>query len=347
MTSWKKYVLVAVILAVAGFGYIKSSHRNIPADLRDSVADNGEFDTSLPVFDKDSGNIPEPKAVVLEGFSKGHVAGDGPSAGVPTKPLKWISINGGKFAMGTVSGEKDFENAKPVHEVDVKNFEMSETDVTVEQYTECVDKGMCTSPETGSGCNWGVKGRKFHPVNCVSWDQATQYARFIREQPGFEGARLPSESEWEYAAKSGGKKQKYPWGNDDATCSRAVMYGRGNRAIDYLEGALGRDDRPGCGTSGTMPVCSKPKGNAKVSGGELCDMSGNVYQWVQDKYQNSYNGAPDNGSALEAAPGPFRVVRGGSFLNIDARGLRVDLRNIFEPGHSDRNVGFRLARSSR
>lgn len=62
MTNWKKYILVAVIVTASGFGYIKSSHRNIPADLRDAVADNKEFDTNIPVFEKDKGNIPVPKA---------------------------------------------------------------------------------------------------------------------------------------------------------------------------------------------------------------------------------------------------------------------------------------------
>jgi hypothetical protein len=67
MTNWKKYILAAVIVTAAGFSYIKSSHRNIPADLRDAVADNGKFDISIPVFEKNSGNIPSPKAVAVNG----------------------------------------------------------------------------------------------------------------------------------------------------------------------------------------------------------------------------------------------------------------------------------------
>jgi len=87
MTNWKKYILVAVIVTAAGFGYIKSSHRNIPSDLRDAVADNGKFDTSIPVFDKDSGSIPEPTAVAVKGINEGYVAGNAPSAGAPTQPV--------------------------------------------------------------------------------------------------------------------------------------------------------------------------------------------------------------------------------------------------------------------
>lgn len=102
-------------------------------------------------------------------------------------------------------------------------------------------------------CNSDKPGRQLHPVNCVDWEQANQYAKF-------KGARLPSDAEYEYAATSGGKNQKYPWGNEDETCDKAVMSGKG----DY-----------GCGSEATMPVCSKPAGNTAKG---LCDMVGNVWQ---------------------------------------------------------------------
>jgi len=296
----------------AGFGYIKSSHRNIPADLRDAVADNGKFDTSIPVFDKNSGNIPEPKAAAVKDISKGFEE--------PVISIEWVSISGGKFKMGTTSIEECFEDAKPVHEVTIKTFDMSKTAVTVAQYAECVSKGNCTTPGTGDYCNWGKTGRQLHPVNCVNWDQANQYAKFA-------GGRLPSESEWEYAATSGGKNQKYPWGNDEPTCDKVVMYGNGG---------------DGCGANGTMPVCSKPAGNTAQG---LCDMAGNVWQWVQDTYQDSYKGTPVDGSAFEGT-GSNRVLRGGSFYNNDARALRADNRFYYVPdGYRVASLGFRLVRS--
>ena len=310
MTNWKKISLVAVVVTAVGFGYIKSSHRNIPADLRDAVADNGKFDTSIPVFDKSSGNIPEPKATAVKNINKGYVAGNDPSAGVPAKPVEWVTINGGKFTMGTDSGEKGFEDAKPIHEVAIKTFDMSKTAVTVEQYAECVIKGGCTEPATGNYCNWGKTGRQLHPVNCVDWNQAQAYAKF-------KGARLPSESEFEYAATSGGKNQKYPWGNQEPTSELAVF-----------------------NTDSTMPVCSKPKGNTAQG---LCDMSGNVWQWMQDKYQDSYKGVPVDGSAFEGA-GSSRVIRGGSFSYGGAGGLRADYRGSLDPGYRGSSLGFRLVR---
>lgn len=220
--------------------------------------------------------------------------------------------------MRTTSIEQGFEDAKPVHEVSIKTFQMAKTAVTVAQYAECVIKGACTEPAAGEYCNWGKPGRGSHPVNCVDWNQAQAYAKF-------KGARLPSEAEFEYAATSGGKNQKYPWGNDEPTCDKAVMRGNGGY---------------GCGTNSTMPVCSKPKGNTAQG---LCDMSGNVWQWVQDKYQDSYKGAPIDGSAFEGA-GSARVIRGGSFVSDVASYLRADSRSGGGPGFRGNGVGFRLVR---
>ncbi len=256
---------------------------------------------------------------VLPDISKGYVLEDDLSAGAPATPLEWIAIGGGALTMGTDDDSGIFDDARPIHKVAIKTFEMSKTAVTVEQYAECVIKGKCTEPGDVKYCNWGKEGRQLHPVNCVDWEQANQYARF-------KGARLPSESEWEYAAKSGGKNQKYPWGNEEATCDRAVMHG---------------NDGDGCGAYGTMPVCSKPAGNTAQG---LCDMSGNVWQWVQDNYQDSYNGAPADGSAFKNTSSD-RVLRGGSFFNSGVRYLRADYRNEFGFGDRYSEIGFRLARS--
>jgi len=238
-------------------------------------------------------------------------------------PVKFITINGGSFMMGRESMGSLFGDAKPIHAVAIKTFEMSKTEVTVGQYAQCVEQGACTEPTTGKYCNWGKPNRQLYPANCVTWDQANQYAKFI-------GARLPSEAEWEYAVKSGGKNQKYSWGNDKPTCDKAVMHGRG-------------DD--GCGTGGTLPVCSKPAGNTAQG---LCDMIGNVGEWVQDKYQFSYDEAPADGSAYEAS-GSMRVMRGGSFVSgelsyLNLGDLRADSRSNSPADLRYPYYGFRLAR---
>ncbi|MDQ7773960.1 MAG: formylglycine-generating enzyme family protein [Elusimicrobiales bacterium] len=236
-------------------------------------------------------------------------------------PIEWVYIDGGRFIMGARSVEYGFEDAGPAREVAIKSFYMSKTDVTVAQYAECVAQGACTEPGTGDYCNWGKPGRGNHPLNCVDWSQASEYA-------GFKGARLPSESEWEYAATSGGRAQKYPWGNDTPTCDRVVMNTNGS-GLDGL----------GCGSRSTLPVCSKPAGNTAHG---LCDMAGNVWQWVQDKYQDSYKGAPADGSAFEGA-GSERVIRGGSFGTSDPRTLRAAYRSSTAPVTRHDTVGFRLA----
>ncbi len=197
---------------------------------------------------------------------------------------------------------------------------MSKTTVTFGQYKACVDAGTCTAAGTGGFCNWDNSDRGSHPINCVDWDQAQAFASWV-------GGRLPSEAEWEYAARSGGRDWKYPWGDESATCARVVMDdGRGS----------------GCGRDGTWTVCSKPTGNTAQG---LCDMVGNVWEWVQDWYHDSYNGAPTDGSAWELPKGSQRVKRGGAMYN-DASVVRSALRNYDRPTYCNSDLGFRVARDS-
>lgn len=190
-----KIGVVVLIAVTAGVFEYTRPHNAMPSDLRDAVADNGKFDTSLPVFDKNSGNIPEPKAERVEGLSKGRAAGRGP--GSPARPVEYFTIPGGEFMMGDDSGNPGFKDAQPVHRVVIRTFDISRAPITVEQYAECVNAGECADLRSVSErCNFGRPGRSQYPMNCVDWNQAARYA-------AFKGARLPSESEWEYAAKQG------------------------------------------------------------------------------------------------------------------------------------------------
>ncbi len=248
---------------------------------------------------------------------------------IETADISWVRIPGGSFNMGSNDGDDD---EKPVHRVTVSTFEMSKTEVTFKQYRACVSAGGCTPAHVDDGTCWLWNGSKWEqgrlpssfqgdeqPVVCVDWEQAQAYARWA-------DARLPTEAEWEYAARSGGQNWKYPWGNENATCDRAVMHESDN----------------GCGRRSTWPVCSKPRGNT-VQG--LCDMAGNVWEWVQDWYHDSYNGAPTDGSAWEKPTGSNRVLRGGSWY-YSARDVRAAFRSIVDPRIRNDNVGFRLARDS-
>ena len=243
-----------------------------------------------------------------------HEVAAGGTAG--TAGIEWIRIPGGTFEMGSTEGSSD---EKPVHRVRVEGFELAKSEVTVAQYRACVRAGTCTEPGSGSSCNWGKSGRDDHPVNCVDWEQAVAFSRWA-------GGRLPSEAEWEYAARSGGRSQRYPWGDEQASCARAVMDDGGN----------------GCGQGGTWAVCSKARG---LSAQGVCDLAGNVWEWVEDCWHGDYSGAPSDGRAwTSGCTGSDRVSRGGSWYDT-ARNLRAASRNGFSPGNRGDNLGFRPLRS--
>ena len=238
-----------------------------------------------------------------------------PSAGLSTtaappsaaSDLDWVSIPGGSFQMGSSDGNSD---EKPVRTVRVSSFEMMRSEVTVAQYRACVEAGVCSAPGTSGSCTWGVSGREDHPVNCVSWDDAQVFARWA-------GGRLPTEAEWEYAARGG---QGYAYAGSN-TVGDVAWY----------------DDNSG---SKTHAVCGKQR-----NGYGLCDMSGNVWEWVEDWYHDSYTGAPTDGSAWVSPAGSVRVYRGGSWYSSAGR-ARVADRFGGDPGVRDDLLGLRLVRSN-
>jgi formylglycine-generating enzyme required for sulfatase activity len=230
---------------------------------------------------------------------------------------EWVVVEGGSFPMGAAAGEPD---ERPVHVVHVPTFELSKTEVTVAQYRACVAAEACTEPDSGRACNWGRPDRDDHPVNCVDWEQAQAFARWA-------GGRLPSEAEWEYAARSGGRAWTHPWGDEPATCARAV---------------LNDGSANGCGRGATWPVCSKPAGHSAHG---VCDLAGGVAEWVQDCWNGTYGGAPPDGSAW--APDcarAFRVARGGSW-GATAPSARATDRTPRGRDYRDAYLGIRLARS--
>ena len=218
-----------------------------------------------------------------------------------------------------------FDNERPRHEVQIQSFWLRETETTVEEYQACVNAGICTEPDEYNAshplCNWGRADRLTHPVNCVDWYQSVQYCEWI-------GGRLPSESEWEYAARSQGKDITYPWGEEDVSCEYAII-SESSSASGY-----------GCSEGITWPVCSIEKGNTQQG---LCDMSGNVYEVVQDSYHATYDGAPNDGSAWDG--NSTKVRRGGDFTSIASYGWhRVSFRSNISTTSRAPNTGFRCAK---
>ena len=250
--------------------------------------------------------VPEVALVERALASRGSVGGS--DGGANPAGIDWVRIEGDSFQMGSSNGSDD---EKPMRRVTVPTFHLAKTEVTVAQYRACVDAGRCSAPDTcdwGSP-NWGQSGRESHPVNCVSLEQASAFSAWAN-------ARLPSEAEWEFAARSRGRDQTYPWGDREADSGLAVMKGSG----------------------GTAPVCSKSSGNSAQG---VCDLAGNVLEWVVDWY-GPYGEAATDGSA-RSRPAEYRVVRGGGWYN-PADALRAAYRGISPPGNRSSNLGFRIAR---
>jgi len=294
---------------------------------------------SLRAENKTEFSLAGPKAEVPRKPEKPFVMPPAPSAkqaelNWAKAGINWVGIPGGEFSMGT--SEEGWKAAKPVRRVTIKDFEFSKSHVTNKQYRACVKAGACEAQHVSDGSCWVLDGsrkvngdnwkqmpipKEFlgddYPVVCVNWYEAKAYAQWV-------GGRLPTEAEWEYAARSGGKDQKYPWGNEEATCDRAVMDDGGN----------------GCGKGGTLPVCSKPQGMTEQG---LCDMAGSNWQWTEDWLHDSYAGAPTDGSAWVKPEGIMRVGRGGSW-NDYGEAIRANFRNAGYPTDRCAAGGFRVAR---
>lgn len=213
--------------------------------------------------------------------------------------VDWVAIPGGTYQMGAM----DWSESQPVHSVTVPSFSMGKTEVTVAQYQACVTEGTCTAPN--SGC---TQARYDAPVVCVTWDQSKAFCAFAT-------GRLCSEAEWEYAARNGSAGNKYPWGDMDPTCDEAVWSGSG------------------CSLSEPAAGCSKSAGNDSWG---VCDLAGNVWEWMEDDYHVGYQDAPTNGSAWVDSPrASIHVDRGGSFGTHDPSSLRGSFRYNLGPTYGD------------
>lgn len=222
------------------------------------------------------------------------------------KSLNMILVKGGTFSMGATKeqGKDASDNERPVHEVTLSDFYISESPVTVSQYREfCDATGKSMPPEP----NWGWIDN--HPIVNVSWHDAAEFAQW-------KGMRLPTEAEWEFAARGG-------------IHTRHSKYSGGN-IIDEVAWYEGNTDK-----SGTMPVMTK-----KPNELGLYDMSGNVYEWCSD-WCDDYSSEPQqNPSGPE--DGIIKVGRGGSWHS-PSKNLRVSNRDNDPPEFYCHNVGFRVA----
>jgi len=210
------------------------------------------------------------------------------------RTMVWIPPCG--FLMGRVRGDEEAEtDEQPAHTVHLPGFWLDRTEVTNAEYRRCVEAGQCTPPHKTK--RYDDPAYADHPVLWVDWYQARAYAAWA-------GKRLPSEAEWECAARAG-SAGRYPWGNE-------WVPGRVNAF-----GAKGDDHWMG----------SAPVGSFPPNAWGLRDMLGNAREWVLDIYHPGYRDAPRDGRAWVQVTGsgdeePDRVLRGGSYLDFPPK-LRV------------------------
>ena len=265
-----------------------------------------------------------------------------------------VVIKPGQFQMGSADGDAD---EQPVHAVTIpKPFAISRCEITVGQFRQFVeDAGYQTTAEkSGKGCNvwnadkkeveqlpehnWnnpGFKQTDDHPVVCVSWDDAQAYVKWLSHRTGAV-YRLPTEAEWEYAARAGTPTPRYY--QDDLQCDYANGLGQEGKSIADSGWVLAEcsDDHVY-----TAPVASYAENHFG-----LFDMLGNVWEWTQDCWHDNYNNAPNNGSAWLEKDGGIcsrRLVRGGSWILIP-QSVRSALRNGFITDDAYYDQGFRIAR---
>ena len=202
-----------------------------------------------------------------------------PAAGTswtePQTGIEFVWVPNGCFDMGTKMGDADGElNERPLHQVCLKGFWMSRYEITQKQYKLV----MLKNPSKSGGENY--------PVNAVNWNDARKFANELSINLGLKFA-LPSESQWEYACRAGGTHAKY--------CGDGLVNSFAWTGEELSSGA------------------PHPVGQKKPNAWGLYDMSGNVWEWVQDCFSENYQAAPADGSASEAGKCERRVLRGGNY----------------------------------
>jgi len=233
---------------------------------------------------------------------------------------------------------------------------MGQNEVTVGEFRQFVNAtGYKTEAEKGDGCyvdkngkgSWGyVKDANWrnpnfsqnnnHPVVCVSWNDATAYAKWLSQQTGKQYS-LPSEAQWEYAARAGTTTARY-WDNDaDDACRYANVHDKTSKKEN---GFSWTHHKCTDGYARTAPV-----GNFKPNAFGLYDMLGNTWEWCADSWHSTYKGAPTDGQVWRGGDENRRVLRGGSWNNIP-RNARSAFRFRIDSDVRNVNYGFRVIRGA-
>ena len=273
----------------------------------------------------------------------------------PACPAGMRRIPGGEFFMG--ADQRDAEaNERPPHKVMLPPYCLDEREVTVAKYKACSDRGVCL--RAGRENEWpgitqqqrstydplcnvnGAADRLEHPVNCIDWDQARLYCEA-------QNARLPTEAEWEFAAR-GSDGRIYPWG--DAPPDATLLNACGSECLAWMKSHPDPDQTPASmyaendGFPTTAPVGSFPKGASQYG---ILDIAGNVWEWVGDYYA-AYDPASAGTMTKDPtgpASGDLRVIRGGAWNGAKPAWVRPSFRFSVPPRYRTHGIGFRCART--
>ena len=286
------------------------------AERADSAAAYGEYLEAYPAGrHADAARERQAARREAEAFRVGRTFRDDLRSGGEGPEM--VVVPAGSFRMGCVSGQGCYFNEYPVHRVTISApFAVGVHEVTFAEWDTCVAAGGCGRYRSDDA-GWG-RGRR--PVVNVSWKDAQAYVAWLTRESGGQ-YRLLSEAEWEYVARAG-SETAYHWGD---------KIGR-NRA-----------DCDGCGSRWDNERTA-PVGSFRANGFGLHDVHGNVWEWVQDCWNDSYAGAPADGSAWEQGNCAARVGRGGSCYDFP-RNLRSANRSRYSTGIRHYGFGFRVARS--
>lgn len=229
--------------------------------------------------------------------------------------IQMMFVKGGSFYMGSDDRNfhtKEYDNERPVHRVNIGSYYISKYEVTLGQWREI----MGIYPPAYNGVDYGNKNCDNCPVVKISWNDAQEFIKRLNKKYN-KHYRLPTETEWEYAARGGKHSKKYMYSGSD-NINSVAWYGHHNGS--------------------THPVGEK-QGNEL----DIYDMSGNVAEWCADWYEaDYYQNTTDALDPKGPEKGDKRVVRGGSYFDDDAVCRSVN-RGRYDPAMSRWDIGFRLA----